>query len=129
MYVHVMFYNIVLKSTYVNLSALETQLVGEPLTLECSVTTVAGISNTVDFVWSSNNRILAVNENVNISVTENGSAVFVDFYKIPQVTTADEKRVYQCQIRINQNPPLISESSITLDVSGEFLTMYLLKRL
>lgn len=109
-----------------NLTALETQLVGEPLTLECSVTTVIGISNnTVDIVWSSNNIILTVNENVNISSTENESAVFVTFYEIPQVTTADEGRVYQCQISINQNPPLMSESSIALDVTGKFLTVRL----
>lgn len=113
-------YNIVLQSTYVNLTTLETPLVGEPLTLECSVSTVAGISSTVDIVWSSNNVILAMNENINISFTENISAVYVGYYEIPQVTTADEGRVYECQISINQNPPLISESFITLDVTGNF---------
>ena len=103
-----------------NLTAPETQLVGESLTLECSVTTVEGISSTINIVWSSNNIILAVTENVNISFSDNNSAVYVDTYEIPQVTTADEGRVYQCQITINQNPPLISENFATLDVTGNF---------
>ena len=109
---------IVLKSTYVNLTAPEIQLVGEPLTLQCSVTTVMGISSSIDVIWSSNNVILAANENINISFMETNSTVYVDFYEIPQVTTADEGRIYQCLIRINQDPPLISESFITLDVNG-----------
>ena len=120
-----MFHNVVLKLTYVKLTALETQLVGEPLTLECNITTVAGINDTVDIVWSSNNEILTVNENVNITFTENTSAVFVDFYEILQVTTAEEGRVYQCQIRINQDPPLISENFTTLNVTGNYLKVCL----
>ena len=105
-----------------NLTAPETQLVGESLMLECSVTTVEGISSTIDIVWSSDNIILAVTENVNINFTDNNSAVYVDNYEISQVITADEGRVYQCRITINQNPPLISESFVTLDVTGNFFT-------
>ena len=115
---------IVLKSTYINLTIPEIQLVGESLTLQCSVATVEGISSTIDVIWSSNHTILAVTENVNISFTDNNSTVYVDNYEISQVTTADEGRVYQCRIRINQNPPLISESFATLDVTGNFSLQY-----
>ena len=115
-----MLHTIVLESTYVNLTAPEIQLVGESLILQCSVNTVVGISSSIDVTWSSNNVILAVHENVNTSFAETNSIVYVDFYEIPQVTTADEGRIYQCQIRINQNPPLISDSFITLDVTGNF---------
>ena len=109
-----------MKSTYVNLTAPETQLVGELLSLECNVTTVKGISSRIDIIWSSDNIILAVTENINISFTDNNSAVYTDNYEIPQLTTSDEGRVYQCRITINQNPPLISESFATLDVTGNF---------
>ena len=122
-HIYVLFCNIALQSTYMNLTTLETPLVGKPLILDCSVSTVAGISSTVDIVWSSNNVILAMNENINISFTENISAVYVGYYEIPQVTTADDGRVYECQMSINQNPPLISDSFITLDVTGNFLTV------
>ena len=97
---------------------------GESLTLECSVATVKGISSTIDIIWSSNHTILAVTENVNISFTENTSTLYVDNYEIPQVTTADEGRIYECRIRINQNPPLISEKFATLDVTGTIYNVY-----
>ena len=42
----------------VSVTALNTQTVGQSLTLQCEVTTVRGITSRVDIVWSSGGSIL-----------------------------------------------------------------------
>ena len=103
------------------MTAPDTQLVGESLTLKCSATTVRGISSRVDIIWRSNGIILAKTEGVSVSLTENNSALYVDIYEIPLLTTAEDGRTYQCEIMINQEPPLISEAFTTLNVTGNLL--------
>lgn len=87
----------------ISIDAANTQTVGESLTLKCSVTTVRGITSRVDIVWSSNGSILNGTEGVIVNSTTDKSMLFVDYYTISKLRTADKGRVLQCEVKISAN--------------------------
>ena len=103
----------------VKVNAPDSQIVGEPLTLESSITTVRGITSRVDIVWSSDGLELKRIEGIESSLTKNNSVIYMDSYNISLLSTDDEGRTYQCAVIINQVLAIIVNSSITLDVTGE----------
>ena len=101
------------------MTAPNTQTVGQSLTLQCEVTTVRGITSSVDIVWSSGGTELERTNNVS-STTMDNSLVYTDSYTISQLSTTDEGRVIQCEVVINASPPVMVSDSITLDVTGKY---------
>ena len=106
------------------MTALNTQTVGQSLTLQCEVTTVRGITSRVDIVWSSDGTELERMNNVS-STTMDNSLVYTDSYTISQLSTTDDGRVIQCEVVINTSPPVTASDTITLDVTGTYVCMYL----
>ena len=103
----------------VNVTAPNTQTVGQPLTLQCEVTTVRGITSRVDIVWSSDGTVLRrINDTT--ATTMDNSLVYTDSYTISQLNTADDGRVIQCKVVINASPSVMDSDSVTLDVTGEY---------
>ena len=102
----------------VSVLTLDTQTVGRPLILECSLTTVRGITSRVDVVWSINATEVNVTEGVNVTFTNTHSATYRAFYIIPLLSTTDDGREYQCEVVINTSPPVMATDSVTLDVTG-----------
>ena len=104
----------------VTITALNTQTVGQSLTLQCKVTTVRGITSRVDIVWSSNGivsrRIIGT-----IATTMDNSLVYTDSYIISQLSTTDDGRVIQCEVVINASPPVMATDNITLNVMGMYI--------
>ena len=97
-----------------------TLMVGQPLTLECNVTTVRGITSRVDIVWSSDGLELKRNEGVAVS---SNMITYSSTYTIFKLSTADDGGLYQCEVVINTNPSVMATGSVTLDVTGMFLTI------
>ena len=110
---------IVVPDPVVTVFAPSIQTVSNPLTLECNVSTVRGITSSMDTVWSSNGLELKRSEGMKSNVIKNDSVMYMDSYTIPQLGTVDEGRTYQCGIIINQILPITVNDSITLDVTGE----------
>ena len=106
-----------LATPIVNVTAPNTQTVGQSLTLQCEVTTVRGITSRVDIVWSSGGTELQRMNNVS-STTMDNSLVYTDSYTISQLSTTDEGRVIQCEVVINASPPVMASVNTTLDVTG-----------
>ena len=102
----------------VNVTAPNTQSVGQSLTVECSVTTVRGITSRIDIIWSSDSTELVRMEGVNASFTTDNSVAYTDAYNISQLSTTDDGREYQCEVVINTSPPVMANDSVTLDVIG-----------
>ena len=100
------------------LEALDTQTVGESLSLECIVTTVRGISSSIDIIWTADDVEIKRTLGASISSLIGNSTLYRDFYNISLLTTAEEGIVYQCEGVINTTPNLTAESSTTLDVDG-----------
>ena len=108
----------------ISISAPNTQIVGQSLTLECSVTTVRGITSRVDIVWSSDHSaLLEMIENLNLTVRTPSSTSLTITYNIPQLSTEDENRLYQCEMVINTDPLVVAVSNITLNVTGKIFNI------
>ena len=99
---------------------LNNQTVGQPLTLECSVTAVRGITSSVDMLWFSTGLEIKRIEGVTFNlVTNNRELVqFTDFYTIPELSTADENASYQCEVYIDAELPAKAADSVSLNVTG-----------
>ena len=102
----------------ITVTVISNQTVGQSLTLQCSVTSVRGITSRVDIMWSSNDIELRKIEGVNGSFTSDSSVTYTDYYNALQLNTSDENRVYQCEVFMNTNLPLMADDNTTLDVNG-----------
>ena len=105
-----------------SVTAPSNQTVGQSLRLQCEVTTVRGITSRVDIVWSSGGTELERMNDVS-STTMSNSLVYTDSYTLSQLSTTDEGRVIQCEVVINANPSVMASNSITLDVTGMYVTV------
>ena len=103
------------------ITAPTTQIVGQSLILECSVTTVRGITSRMDIEWSIGNVILQRTEGINVTSMASDFVVYKNIYNISQVSTFDDGRVYQCKVIINTFPQLMATDSTTLDVTGKYI--------
>jgi len=119
------FYNPVPSSPY-NISVVNStaQIVGQSLTLECSVTTVRGITSRVDIVWSRDGVESQRMNGVNASFTTDSFTMYTSTYIIPLLSTTDDGRVYQCVVVINTSPPVMATDNVTLDVTGMVLCSF-----
>ena len=116
---------ILVPTPVVSITPPVTQIVGDPLTLQCEVTTVRGITSRVDIVWSSGGTVLR-RINGTTPTTMGNSLVYTDSLNILQLSTTADGRVIQCEIVINTSPSVMATDSITLDVTGEYcMTLYL----
>ena len=100
-------------------TAPSNQIVGQSLILECSITTVRGITSRVNIEWSAGNVMLQKTEGIGSTLIVNDSVLYEMFYNITQVNTLDDGRVYQCKVIINANPQLTAADNVTLDVTGK----------
>ena len=110
---------VVLNVTDISIDAPSFQIVGQSLTLECSVTTVRGITSGVDIVWSSDGVELMKLEGANVNSTLNNSAIYKSSYSIEILSTDDSDRIYQCTMVIDTDPPVLARGSVTLDITGK----------
>ena len=102
----------------VDLTVASNQTVGQPLVLQCDVTTVRGITSRVDIVLSSNGSELKRIEGVSVNFTSDGLDVYTVFYDAIQLNTSDDGRVFRCELIVNTSPPLMADDSITLNLTG-----------
>ena len=102
----------------VSVTAPNTQTVGQSLTLQCEVTTVRGITSSVDIVWSSGGTELERMNDVSSTMTSD-SLVYTDSYDIPLLTTSDDDKMIQCRGVINVDSPVFASDSLALDVIGK----------
>ena len=99
------------------MTALNTQTVGQSLTLQCEVATVRGITSRVDIVWSSDGTELRRINGILLAIAVN-SLAYTDSYTISKLRTTDVGKVIHCEVVINAIPPVMASDSITLDVIG-----------
>jgi len=109
----------IVPSPIIGITASNTQIVGQSLTLECSLTTVRGITSRVDIVWSSDGVELKKSEGKTINSTTHNSVTYIDTYTILQLNTSNEGQQFHCEAIINGLSPVMDYESIILDVSGK----------
>ena len=92
--------------------------IGDPLTLDFTVTTVRGISSSVNIVWTTGDIELRRVDNITADVV-NDSAIYTDSFEIPSLSAIDNGREYQCTVMINAKQPIYSNDKITVVLNGE----------
>ena len=98
---------------------------GQPLILQCSVTTIRDINSRVDFVWISNGTELERVEGVTGESSTNNLAVYTDYYIIPQLSIADNNSLYTCEVIINRSPLISATGNFTLNIGKDNVCTYL----
>ena len=85
----------------VSVTALNDQIVGDPLSLECNVTTVRGVTSSMDITWMKDGVVVRGINNVSGIVTnQNDSMLFLDIFN---ASTKDDGAVYKCHAEVNAN--------------------------
>ena len=73
-------------------------------------------------MWSSDGSGepgLDVMGGVNNSSVTNDYMIFTSTYIIPQLSTTDENKEYQCEVLIDTESPVIASNSVILNVTGK----------
>ena len=104
-------------SISINVVALNDQVVGQPLTIQCSINSEVEIPSRVNFMWR--NGISSVLRNVEVVTTTYNSKVYTDTYNFSQLNTNHNGRTYICEVVITRIPLLVVSSNITLDITGK----------
>jgi len=92
---------------------------GDPLTLDCSVTAVRGISSSVNIIWTTEGLELRRVDNITADVV-NDSAIYTDSFEISSLSEIDDGREYQCTVMINATQPINSSDQFILTFPGEY---------
>ena len=100
-----------------SLIAHHTQIVGQSLTLECSINTVRGITSTVDIVWSSDYSVLKEEVKFHEDITTHNFYTYISTYTISPLSVIDDERTYHCNVIINASLPVVAFGNITLVVT------------
>ena len=82
------------------------------------MTTVRGITSTVNFVWSRNGTVLKEDGKLSEDFTLQNLDIYTDTYTISPLSVTDDSRMYQCKVVIEASPPITATDNVTLDVTG-----------
>ena len=109
----------------VSVIALNSQMVGNSIILECNVTTIRELNASVDIMWSSSDgTVLRSTNGINVSSTTIASLVYTDYYTVTQhLNTIDHGILYQCASVINGT---MNTYNFTIDVIGMLIINYYL---
>ena len=92
---------------------------GDPLTLDCIVTAIRGISSSVSIIWTTGERVVRRVDNITADV-ENDTAIYTDSFEISSLSAIDNGREYQCTVMINATQPVNSSDQFILTFPGEY---------
>ena len=100
-------------------TTLNEQIVGQPLMLECAMSTPRGISSRVDVVWSRDGVEVEHINDVSSNFSSPEVVVYTNIYTIPLLGTYDDDIVYECEVIIYSSPLLKISENVMLDVFGK----------
>ena len=100
------------------MTTLNEQIVGQPLMLECAMSTPRGIDSRVDIVWTRDGVEVERINDISSNFSSPEGVVYTNIYTIPLLGTYDDDVVYECEVIINSSPLFRMKDSITLDVMG-----------
>lgn len=104
----------------VELTAANNLQINQPLVLQCSATTLRGITNRVDIIWTTGDtQVRRINDVIgsdNINAT-----IYNDTFIIPSLNISDIGSTYQCQLLINSISPTVADANFTIPVPGTYI--------
>ena len=102
-------------------TTLNEQIVGQPLMLECTMSTPRGINSRVDIVWTRDGVEVERINDVSSNFSSSKVVVYTNIYTIPLLGTYDDDVVYECEFIINSTPLFRIKDNIILDVKGMYI--------
>jgi len=101
----------------VEVNTTDIPAIDQPLTLQCSATTLRGITNRVDIIWTTGNiQVRRIN---NVAAINNiNSSVYNDSFIIPSLNISDIGSIYQCKVLINSISPIAVKANFTIPLPG-----------
>jgi len=105
-------------------TAPSSQIVGQPLVLDCSVNTVRGIVSSVDIIWSTEGSDIETVSNISATILSDNSALYRATLAIALLRTTHENQEYQCRVVINTTPPVMDTGAVTLNVTGKYKSIH-----
>ena len=113
----------------VTIAVLNDQIISTPLSLRCDVTTVMGISSSVDIVWMKDDtEILRENDTIGDPIS-NATVMYTShYYNVTTLRITDDNITYYCQAIINTSPMVNNSGSYTLNVIGEYVYIYVYRK-
>ena len=105
-------------STNVMVTTLNEQIVGQPLILECAMSTPRGINSRVDIVWTRDGVEVEHINDVSSNFSSPEVVVYTNIHTIPLLGTYDDDVVYECEVIINSSPLSRMKDNIALDIIG-----------
>ena len=111
-------------SNSTNVTTLNEQIVGQPLMLECAMSTPRAIDSRVDFVWTRDGVEVERINDVSSNFSSPEVVVYTNIYTIPLLGTYDDDVVYECEVMINSSLSFIIRDNVTLDVIGTNLMCF-----
>ena len=121
-YVHTyaLLYYMAVPIPIVSIEVETNQTAGQPLTLDCTVIAVRGITSRVDITWLVNDVELETIRNVDLSSpTDDETQLYMDSYTIDRLSVNDNENVYQCEVLIDSDPLVMATDNFTLNVTGK----------
>ena len=99
-------------------TTLNEQIVGQPLMLECAMSSPRGISSRVDVVWSRDGVEIEHINDIRSNFSSPEVVMYTNTYTIPLLGTYDDDIVYECKVIIKSSPLFKIDNNVTLHVSG-----------
>ena len=96
----------------------------QPLILQCTATTVRGITSTVDIIWTTGNTQVRRVNNVTASSNINSSSIYNDSFIIPSLNLSDIGSVYECEVLINSVLPITDKTDFIVPIPGTYIHSY-----
>lgn len=104
----------------VNVVSIGNQVVGNPLSLTCKVTTVRDTNGSIDIIWMRDGTEILRDNNKEGHPINDKVMLYTSYYNITQLQMIDDDTTYNCQAVINTSPPVNSTGNHTLKVIGGF---------
>ena len=120
----------------VTVTAVDSQTVGDPLSLRCDITTENDYISNVDIVWKINGTEANRTTNIEKDTLSNASLIqYTDFYNSTKLLQLnDNNTIYQCQAVIQPYfypslPTFNVSDNFTLIVNGKYIVSSIVSRL
>ena len=110
-----------------SLTPVNSPMLSEPLTLECQVIVVRGITSRLDFTWVRMDDDSEVILRTVVGANSTGdSLVYIDSYTTPFLNESDIGVMYFCMISLNDGrlEILMDSTNFTLDILSENTYMH-----
>ena len=110
--------SLIVPTPTVSVAALNDQIAGLPLELQCIVTGVRGITSTVNITWMVDDLELEQITDV-ISSPMNDTQLYMDNYTIDQLNVTNNETIYQCKVVIDSDQLVNASDTFKLNITGK----------